>query len=89
MKYCHIVVSIARPSTLQPTALPSDLVAAPRQYGRGRMSVAGEIVRSCLYGLEVDTVSLNFNKLSSWNFCKKTVYYSVYHGQPAIHPPLV
>ena len=29
MKHCPRAVSISRPSTLQPTALPSELAAAP------------------------------------------------------------
>ena len=31
MKHCPRAVSIARPSTLQPTALPSELAATPHQ----------------------------------------------------------
>ena len=31
MKHCPTAVSIARPSTLQPTALPSELAAAPKR----------------------------------------------------------
>ena len=43
MKHCPRAVSIARPSTLQHTALPSELAAAPHHF-KG-LHGTGEIIR--------------------------------------------
>ena len=46
------------------------------------------IIRLGVYSLEVDTISLNFNKMADWN-CHKTMHNFIHHAQPAMHPLLV
>ena len=52
---------------------------------RGKMSKV--IVLFGVYLLEVDTISLDFNKMANWD-CNKPMYYFVCHAQPTIHPSL-
>ena len=50
MKHCPRAVSIARPSTLQHTELPSELAAAP--YGGGQFNRGSMIVREVVSLME-------------------------------------